>query len=147
VNNDSSKKIIIILIFLISGGLGFALSFYKNFSVKVNESQDNDVQVIQTFHYPALFVHQLENDPEAGRKIYKEFCSSCHSENPKIDINAPRINDKAAWAKRRKWCMAVLERNTIEGAGAMPARGGCFECSDEQLRQAIAYMLEQEKAS
>jgi cytochrome c5 len=24
----------------------------------------------------------------------------------------------------------------------MPARGGCFECSDEQLRQAMLYLRE-----
>jgi len=37
--------------------------------------------------------------------------------------------------------MPVLLEHTSEGFGAMPARGGCFECTDEQLELAILAML------
>jgi len=37
--------------------------------------------------------------------------------------------------------MDTLLKMTIQGVGAMPARGGCFECSDGQLKEAIIYML------
>ena len=36
-----------------------------------------------------------------------------------------------------------LFKHTDEGFNAMPARGGCFECSDRQLKLAIAAMLPQ----
>ena len=132
------KKILIIAILLLSGLLGFFLSLYLHQSP---QKKSTDIQLIETFHYPALFVKQLSGDPNAGRKIFKEFCSACHSKQPSIDIHAPRIGDKKAWDIRRKMGMDLLLKMTINGVGAMPARGGCFECSDQQLRETIRYIL------
>ncbi len=93
------------------------------------------------YHSPLSFVKQIEHDPDAGRKIFNEFCSSCHAEKPLIDVHAPRLKDVAAWrAVRQKNQPASRLSITREGSGAMPARGGCFECSDKQLQQAIDYM-------
>ncbi len=130
------KKILILCALLLSGLLGFVLSLYLH-----DKPNQDDVQLIQTFHYPALFVKQLENDPDAGKKIFNEFCSSCHGKQAVIDVNAPRIDDHASWQIRKKLGMPILLKITLTGVGAMPARGGCFECSDEQLREAIQYIL------
>jgi cytochrome c5 len=132
------KKIFIILIFLLSGLIGFLTSLYFHRDI---EEQQSDTQLIQTFHYPALFVKQLAGDPHAGEKIFKEFCVSCHGKQPLIDVHAPKLGDKAAWSVRRKMGMPALLNITITGVGAMPARGGCFECSDEQLRETIQYIF------
>ena len=88
-------------------------------------------------------VYQFEQEygPDAGRKIFKEFCATCHAEQPLIDIRAPRIGDKAIWSALSKQGFATLLKVTIEGRGAMPARGGCFECSDAQLTETIQYIL------
>ena len=101
--------------------------------------------MIQTFHYPTTFVKQITGDPNAGEKIFKEFCSACHSPNPQIDINAPHIGDKNIWHAYSKLGIDKLLDITIKGKGAMPARGGCFECNDEQLRQSINYILKNSK--
>lgn len=130
-------KIAMVLLFMLSGILGFTLSWYQH------KNRVPPIQTIQTFHYPALFVKQLAGDPDAGRKIFNEFCSACHAKEPAIDIHAPRIGDKQAWDARRKLGMTILLQLTIKGVGAMPARGGCFECSDKDLEQAINYLLEQ----
>jgi cytochrome c5 len=133
------KKYIIIL-FIISGLLGFSFSFYIHYGFKADK-KENDVEVIRTFHYPALFAEQLKGDKNAGEKIFKEFCSACHAKYPTIDVQAPRIGDVNAWKKRKKLGIETLLMITIQGVGAMPARGGCFECSDEELREAIQYMI------
>lgn len=130
--------LLIIFIFLLSGFLGLLFSLYMHRSA--GTSQLSDVQITQTVHYPSRFVDQIKNDPQAGKKIFKEFCASCHASNPNIDVNAPRIGDKKAWKELRKKSEKQLLDLTISGKGAMPARGGCFECSDEQLKQAIRYM-------
>ncbi len=127
------KKSLIIFIFALSGISGFILSFYLH--------RDKNIRTIETYHYPATFVKQLENDPEAGKKIFLEFCAACHSENPPVDVNAPRIFDVKRWKTYRDLKMPVLLNLTIQGNGAMPARGGCFECSDQQLEMAIRYIL------
>lgn len=134
------KKPFIIFILALSGMCGFTLSLY--FHAR-SQTDSNDIPVIQTFHTPAIFVKQLEGDPRAGEKIFKEFCASCHANEPIIDIKAPRIGDKKAWQSREKQGMETLLKITANGAGAMPARGGCFECSDDQLRAAIHYILRQ----
>jgi len=133
------KNIFIILLFVISGLLGFSLSFYIHYYS--TSSQQEETKVIRTFHYPSLFVDQLKGDKRAGEKIFKEFCAACHDKNPAIDVHAPRIGDVSAWKKRKKLGEDILLMVTIQGVGAMPARGGCFECSDQQLREAIQYML------
>lgn len=130
------QRNVIILSLAISGLLGFLLSLY------VHRSSLSRVTVIETYHYPALFVKQLEGDPDAPRKIFKEFCAACHSEHPPIDIQAPRIHDKKAWHKKRQLGIDTLLQLTIHGVGAMPARGGCFECSDQQLKMTIQYLLQ-----
>lgn len=133
------KTFLILFILLLSGFIGFLTSLYFHH----HQAQSADTQIIQTFHYPALFVKQLAGDPQAGEKIFKEFCAACHSKQPFIDVHAPKIGDKKVWVSRRKMGMPTLLKITINGVGAMPARGGCFECSDEQLRQTIKYMLSQ----
>ena len=128
------RRVLVIVIFIASGLAGLALSLY------LHSSSDDEVQTIQTFHYPANFVKQLIGDPHAGQKIFQEYCSACHSKNPSIDINAPRLGDEKAWKEKRAWGVDALLAITIHGQGAMPARGGCFECSDAQLREAILYL-------
>jgi cytochrome c5 len=140
--NKTLKLLLVAIAILISGLLGFIVSFYSHRNSDI-PLQQSSVQTIQTFHYPALFVKQLAGDPQAGKKIFKEFCSACHSKEPLIDIHAPAIGDQSAWRARKQLGIPLLLKITITGVGAMPARGGCFECSDDQLRQTIQYILNQ----
>jgi len=137
---NKNKKIIFLL--LLSGLSGFIFSLYthRNGNRMVDQSV-NYATTRETFHYPALLVKQLQGDPQAGKKIFQEFCAACHAEKPLIDLPAPRINDVKAWAALKQLGIENLLKLTINGVGAMPARGGCFECSDEQLRETIHYIL------
>jgi cytochrome c5 len=132
------QQLVIFIVLLVSGALGLTLSLYRHPSETIKV---DGVRTIETFHYPSLFVNQLRGDPRAGEKIFKEFCGTCHREKPMIDVRAPRIGDQAAWKTRRQLGLAILLNITVNGVGAMPARGGCFECSDEQLRETIRYIL------
>jgi len=134
------KTLFFIFIFCLSGLLGFLLSLHLH-NPAIPIPSPSDVQTIQTYHYPATFVKQLVGDPLAGEKIFKEFCSACHANPPAIPVHAPLIGDKEAWKYRSRLGVDGLLKITINGAGAMPARGGCFECSDEQLRETVQYIL------
>lgn len=138
------KNFFVFLIIGLSGLVGFLVSlhFHPQKNMLPNAAQ-KDVQLIETFHSPVNFVKQLEGDPSAGEKIFHEFCESCHAPVPLIDVHAPRVNDYQAWQFRKKMGVPALLKITINGAAAMPARGGCFECSDAQLQQAIEYILNQ----
>lgn len=92
-------------------------------------------------HHPQAFLQSIQGSKEEGRQIVKHFCSSCHSNEPLIQLGAPRIGKKRDWLPRLDQGMSTLIAHTEEGFGAMPPRGGCFECSDQQLLLAILEML------
>jgi cytochrome c5 len=141
-NTNINTTVLISLIFLVSGLAGLIFSLYQNGNSK---TQPSDIQITQNLHSPLSFVQQLTNDPQAGRKIFMEFCTNCHGKQPVIDLNAPRIDNKKAWHVLEKLGIETLLNITANGIGAMPARGGCFECSDEQLRQTLQYILKESK--
>lgn len=73
-----------------------------------------------------------------GKKIYNQYCFSCHGAGLS---GAPKLGDAEAWAPRIAKGNAAMLKTTIEGMGAMPPRGICMACSDEELAEAIAYMV------
>lgn len=92
-------------------------------------------------HRPQEFLRSISGTKNEGAQIYHHFCANCHASKPLIPVGAPRIGEKSDWQARLNQGMNVLFQHTDEGFNAMPARGGCFECTDKQLLLAIAYML------
>ncbi len=127
--------IIVILLFSATAGLVTSLILHRENSAVYVEPE-------HAAHYPLTFVAHLKNDPQAGKKIYQEYCQYCHAENPEIPVHAPRIHHQNEWARFSSMNLETLFQMAAVGYGAMPARGGCFECSDKQLKQAIRYLLD-----
>lgn len=96
------------------------------------------------YHHPQQFIASLKGDKNAGQKIYQHYCALCHAKNPRIPLGAPRKGIKADWQQRSKKGIDGLLKSIDGGLGAMPARGGCFECSDELLKKSIVYLLSDE---
>ncbi|KTD36091.1 cytochrome c5 [Legionella nautarum] len=92
-------------------------------------------------HHPQEFLQSIKGAQDEGAQIVQHFCSSCHAEKPLIPLGAPKIGNENDWAPRIKTGIRSLFKHTEEGFNAMPARGGCFECSDEQLVLALLAML------
>ncbi len=75
-----------------------------------------------------------------GRLIVKNNCKVCHAQG----INgAPIIGNKKMWGPRIDKGIDTLASNAASGIGLMPAKGGKTDLTDKQIRQAVAYMLEQ----
>jgi len=127
-------KVGIAILLVISGICGLCISWYTH--------REQMPALTDNMHHPVSFVKQIAGDANAGEKIFREYCASCHSAQPIIEVHAPLINDKRVWNTKKKLGIPFLLKTTIRGIGAMPARGGCFECSDEQLKSAIQYMLQ-----
>lgn len=95
-------------------------------------------------HHPQEFLKKITGSKTEGKQIVQHYCAMCHAENPMIQLGAPVSGQKNAWESRIKQGIDMLFKHTDEGFNAMPARGGCFECTDKQLMLAIMALLPQE---
>ncbi len=71
---------------------------------------------------------------------YQASCNACHGTGA---AGAPMLSDAGAWEARMEKGMDALMSNVINGVGAMPARGICMTCSDDDLQAIVNYMLAQ----
>jgi len=75
-----------------------------------------------------------------GDQVYNSSCMACHATGA---AGAPKVGDKAAWSERAAKGVDGLLANAISGIKAMPPRGTCANCSDDELKGAIEYMLKE----
>lgn len=73
-----------------------------------------------------------------GEEIYNTKCMACHASGA---AGAPKLGDKEAWAPRIATGMDAMVASVINGKNAMPPKGGCMDCSDEDLAAAVEYMV------
>lgn len=74
----------------------------------------------------------------SGDAVYNQFCAACHTSGV---LNAPKLNDAADWEPRLAQGMDTVLRHAVEGYNAMPAKGTCGNCSDDEIQAAIDYMI------
>ena len=77
-------------------------------------------------------------DAAAGESVFNHTCKMCHSTGM---MGAPKLGDREAWSARIEQGAAKLTEHAINGFRKMPARGTCKSCSDEDIANAVAYML------
>lgn len=75
-----------------------------------------------------------------GQKIYQASCQACHAAGV---AGAPKTGDKEAWAPRIAKGNDALLSSVKNGLNAMPPKGACMSCTEEELQAAIAYLVEQ----
>ena len=78
--------------------------------------------------------------PRSGEEVYNAACMACHTTGAG---GAPMLGDAAAWADRIAKGNDALYASGINGiAGTgMIAKGGCMNCSDEEVQAAVDYMV------
>jgi len=71
---------------------------------------------------------------------YNKSCATCHNAGV---AGAPKLGDVTGWTMRIAKGMDALYASGINGLPpAMPAKGMCFSCSDDDLRALVDYMVE-----
>ena len=68
---------------------------------------------------------------------YSSSCTFCHSSGA---AGAPKSHDEAAWKPLLAKGMDTLVKHVKEGYNAMPPKGMCNDCSDDEYRALIEYM-------
>lgn len=77
----------------------------------------------------------------SGADVYTASCAACHAVGV---AGAPKFGT-ADWTDRAGKGMETLMANAINGIGAMPPRGTCATCSDEEIESAVQHMLDSAK--
>lgn len=74
----------------------------------------------------------------SGKEVYEAVCLGCHATGA---AGAPKYGDKAAWAKYLDKGIEGNYQAAINGAGAMPAKGGRGDLSDDDVKSAVDYIV------
>jgi cytochrome c5 len=72
-----------------------------------------------------------------GETVYNQFCFACHASGVG---GAPILGNAEQWAPRLAKGDDAIWASVTKGLNAMPPKGTCMNCSDEELKAAIAYM-------
>ena len=73
----------------------------------------------------------------SGQQVYDQFCFACHSTGVG---GAPKLKNAAEWAPHLAKGDDALWKSIMNGLNAMPPKGTCMNCSDDELRAALGYM-------
>lgn len=81
-----------------------------------------------------------------GKEVFGRVCFACHATGA---AGAPKVGDKAEWGPRIAKGLPTLLNHAENGftgkSGSMPPRGTCGDCSNDDLKAAIEYMISQAK--
>ncbi len=82
--------------------------------------------------------------PRAAADIYNTYCMACHLTGAQ---DAPLFGNAEQWAPRIEQGMDVLVRSVVDGIvrdgfEVMPPMGLCNNCSDEEIRATVEYMVD-----
>jgi len=77
-----------------------------------------------------------------GKATYEASCSGCHGDGI---LGAHKFGDAKAWGKVMEKGFDAVLHNAINGVGGMPPKGGAMDLTDEQVKEAIQYMIDHSK--
>ncbi len=77
--------------------------------------------------------------PRNGETIYNASCVACHATGVS---ESPILGNAEQWAPRVAKGVDVLYTNSINGINVMPPRGTCVDCSDDEMRAVVDFMLD-----
>ncbi len=79
---------------------------------------------------------------DSGKETFDKFCFICHKEGIG---GAAMLTDKVRWTNNKAKDLEVLIQHVHDGFtgeyGTMTPKGTCMECSKDDLRDAIFYMM------
>ncbi len=77
-----------------------------------------------------------------GKAVYDKACFACHGAGI---AGAAKLTDKARWETTAAEGIKTVDEHAIKGFtgthGVMPAKGGNTSLTDQEVKDAVAYML------
>jgi cytochrome c5 len=78
--------------------------------------------------------------PKTPEEIYNTSCTLCHATGI---TESPILGNVEQWAPRIAQGMDTLYEHALVGFNAMPMKGACMTCSDEEIIATVDWMVEQ----
>ena len=91
----------------------------------------------------AAAVVAASSGARTGEELYTAKCSLCHGTGA---LGSPKFGDASAWGPRvaeRK--LEGLYEHAIKGFNSMPPKGTCADCTDDEVKGAVKYMVDKSK--
>jgi len=130
-------KFVFILIFAGYAGLLFAAN-----EMKIADKVSVPITTTTGFMQEMSEVRVYKGPARTGKQVFEFRCNGCHGRNTQ---GAPMPDDKFEWSMRlKKKGLATLLKHSMEGFSntLMPPKGGCRDCSQEEVYAAVYYMLD-----
>ena len=82
-----------------------------------------------------------DSGPKDPEQVYQTYCFACHGTGAN---NAPVLGNAEQWSARIDKGVDALYESAINGFnnGAMPAKGLCMDCSEDDLHATVDYILD-----
>ena len=81
----------------------------------------------------------VETAVRSGEEIYNSKCAGCHTSGV---MGSPKFASLEDWAPRVVLGLEKLTLSAIAGKGGMPAKGTCMDCTDNDIKITVQYMLD-----
>ena len=81
----------------------------------------------------------VETAVRSGEEIYNSKCAGCHTSGV---MGSPKFASLEDWAPRIDLGLKKLTLSAIAGKGGMPAKGTCMDCTDNDIKITVQYMLD-----
>jgi cytochrome c5 len=78
--------------------------------------------------------------PRSGEQVYNTYCTACHGAGV---LGAPKTGTADWTARIDAKGLDTVYANGVNGIGAMPPKGTCADCSDDEIHAAIDFMRPQ----
>lgn len=126
---------IVVLIFLIKMNLGSGGTDRASMAPEMVLSR-----IAPVAHYNTGAPLPEEGDKQAltGEQVYNRLCMTCHDTGV---TDAPIKGNLEQWAPRIAQGADVLFQHSLEGFNAMPAKGGDASLLDEEVKNAVVFMV------
>lgn len=84
----------------------------------------------------------VASGPRSGKEIYDSKCTTCHA----IGVSgAPKFGEAGDWGPRVAKGLDTLFDHAWNGFNAMPPKGLCLDCSEDEIKAGISYMVDNSK--
>ncbi len=149
-DTKGSIKLMIIVWAIVMLFIGF-----KAFNASSDDAANKDLQIDNATierikqigevridnNFPVASTDISNQTERTGEQVYSK-CQSCHDLGI---MDAPKFGSLEDWAPRIERGIDNLLMIAITGKGGMPPKGTCMDCSDNELKSAILYIIDNAK--